>query len=117
MTLRRAGRQSASASPVVARGARLPQVIEPMLPTAAAEPFDSPAHIFEVLWDGVRALAFVEAVALRLQDRWGRDVSHRYPELSHIANRVRASGMVIDGEIVALTRRRPDFQRCRHGSC
>jgi bifunctional non-homologous end joining protein LigD len=95
--------------------ATLPQVIEPMLPSAAAEPFDSPAHVFEVLWDGVRALAFVEQGAVRLQDRWGRDVTQRYPELSSLAGRLRESEMVIDGEIVCLDADgRPDFSRLRH---
>lgn len=115
MTLRRPGRQGASATPVVSRGANLPRVIEPMLPASAPEPFDSPAHIFEVLWDGVRALAFVERGEFRLQDRWGRDMSHRYPELEHISGRVRESGMVIDSEIVCLDEKgRPDFQRLQH---
>ena len=36
-----------------------------MLPAAAAEPFDSPAHIFEVLWEGIRAIAIVEAGPFR----------------------------------------------------
>jgi ATP-dependent DNA ligase len=87
-------------------------VIEPMLATAAPEPFDSPAHIFEVLWEGVRALAFVERGELRLQDRWGRDITHRYPELSSISVRIRESGAVLDGAIVCLDANgRPDFAR------
>ncbi len=111
MTLRH-GRQQAAAPPAMPVRATLPQVIEPMLPSAAAEPFDSPAHVFEVLWDGVRALAFVEQGTARLQDRWGRDVTQRYPELSSLAGRLRESGMVIDGEIVCLDADgRPDFSR------
>lgn len=114
MTLRRSGRR-ASNTAVAARESHLPQVIEPMLPASAPEPFDSPAHIFEVLWDGVRAIAFVERGELRLQDRWGRDVTHRYPDLSGVATRVRESGMVIDGEIVCLDAGgKPDFERLRH---
>jgi DNA ligase D-like protein (predicted ligase) len=83
-----------------------------MLATPAPEPFDSPAHIFEVLWEGVRALAFVERGELRLQDRWGRDISHRYPELGTVPARLRESGVVIDGAIVCLdVDGRPDFAR------
>lgn len=85
-----------------------------MLATPAAEPFDSPAHIFEVLWDGVRAIAYVESGAVRLQDRFGRDITHRYPELGAISGRVRESGVAIDGAIVALDDEgRPDFHRLR----
>jgi ATP-dependent DNA ligase len=86
-------------------------VIEPMLATPAPEPFDSPAHIYEVLWEGVRALAFVERGELRLQDRWGRDITHRYPDLGGIPTRLRESGLVIDGAIVCLdSEGRPDLK-------
>ena len=37
----------------------------PMLATPAA-PFDAPEYLFEVKWDGVRALAAVEAGHWRL---------------------------------------------------
>lgn len=84
-----------------------------MLP-AAAEPFDSPAHIFEVLWEGVRAIAIVDAGHFRLHDRYGRDVTDRYPELSGIASSVRGDGLALDGEIVALDAGgKPDFARLR----
>jgi bifunctional non-homologous end joining protein LigD len=83
-----------------------------MLPSCAAEPFDSPAHIFEVCWDGVRSLAFIEGSRVRMQDRYGRDVTHRWPELAALATSVREGGLVLDGEIVCLDERaRPDFRR------
>lgn len=83
-----------------------------MLPECAEEPFDSPAHIFEVCWDGVRSLAFIEGSRVRVQDRFGRDTSHRWPELSSLAMSVREGGLVLDGEIVCLDERgRPDFRR------
>ncbi len=85
-----------------AESGRLPHTIEPMTACAGAEPFDSPAHIFEVLWDGVRAIAFVEGGRLRLQDGFGRDVTHRYPELGAIAAQVNDDGVAVDGNIVAL---------------
>jgi bifunctional non-homologous end joining protein LigD len=83
-----------------------------MLATLAPEPFDSPAHTFEVLWEGVRALAFVERSEVRLQDRWGRDITHQYPELESISGRTRETGVVLDGAIVCLDQNgRPDFSR------
>jgi len=85
-----------------------------MLPAAAAEPFDSPAHIFEVLWEGIRAIAIVEAGRLRLHDRFARDITDRYPELSGIAAHVRGDSLALDGEIVALDADgKPDFARLR----
>ena len=115
MTLRHGKRTTAEAPPASPSRANLPQVIQPMLPAPTAEPFDSPAHIYEVLWDGVRALAFAEHGMLRLQDRWGHDVTHRYPELKALYGRLRESGMVIDGEIVCLdSKGKPDFNSLRH---
>ena len=107
----RPGRSGAAAAPSPI-AAHLPRVIEPMLPTAAPEPFDSPAHIFEVLWEGVRALAFIERGEIRVQDRWGRDITRRFPELAAIPPRLRESGVVLDGAIVCLDDEgRPDFTR------
>jgi len=38
----------------------LPDRLRPMLPMAAAAPFDSADYAFDVAWDGVRALASVD---------------------------------------------------------
>ena len=89
----------------------------PMLATPAA-PFDSPEHLFEVKWDGVRALAAVEPGRWQLWGRRGVDYSPRYPELA-VLGRLPA-GTVVDGELVVLRQGRADFpallrrhQRCR----
>jgi ATP-dependent DNA ligase len=83
----------------------LPDLL-PMLAVPAA-PFDSPDHIFEVKWDGVRALAAVEADGVRL---WGRERSaytDRYPELA--ALRRWPPGTLVDGELVVLRNGLPDL--------
>jgi ATP-dependent DNA ligase len=53
----------------------------PMLATPARS-FDSPDYSFEVKWDGVRALAAVEATGWRLWGRRAADYTARYPELA-----------------------------------
>jgi bifunctional non-homologous end joining protein LigD len=83
-----------------------------MLPEDAPEPFDSQAHLFEVLWDGIRTIAIVELGRTRLQDRWGRDITNRFPEIGGIASQVSGSGVALDGVIVCLNDEgRPDFRR------
>lgn len=72
-----------------------------MLATPIAEPFDSPEYIYELLWGGIRALAFVEAGAVRFQGRDGRDLTPLFPELARFARQVRAGSALFDGEIVA----------------
>jgi DNA ligase D-like protein (predicted ligase) len=73
--------------------------ILPMLATTS-QPFDSSEHLFEIKWDGVRALAAVEEGHWRL---WGRelaDYSGRYPELDVL--RRLPSGTIVDGELVVF---------------
>ena len=44
----------------------LPSTINPMLAAKADAPFDSEQHLFEIKWDGIRCLAFVEGGQVRL---------------------------------------------------
>lgn len=86
----------------------LPEHIEPML-ARIGEPFDSPAHLFEPKWDGVRAIAYVDERGLRMHGRRRRDLAARYPELALLADLPR--GTVLDGELVVLgADGRPDFR-------
>src|SRR3990172_8719910 len=100
------------AQPSSRRGA-LPRSIEPMLAALGGQPFDSPSHIFEVKWDGVRAIAFIEGGEVRIQDRYLRDVTALYPELQALGRQTEA-GSVLDGEIVVLDGTgRPELARLR----
>src|SRR5262249_11232677 len=85
---------------------RMMPVLLPMLATPAA-PFDAPEYLFEVKWDGVRALAAVEAGHWRLWGRAGADYTPRYPELA-VLGRL-PSGTMLDGELVVLHDGRADF--------
>jgi DNA ligase D-like protein (predicted ligase) len=78
----------------------------PMLATKAA-PFDAEDYLFEVKWDGVRALATVNQCSWSLWGRHGVDYTARYPELAVL--RRLPSGTVVDGELVALNQGRADL--------
>jgi DNA ligase D-like protein (predicted ligase) len=81
-----------------------------MIPAPSPEPFDSSEHAFEVAWDGLRALVIIERATIRVQDRYGRDVSRLFPDLADLPGHLNGSGHVLDGEIVALDAAgRPDF--------
>jgi hypothetical protein len=69
--------------------------------------FDSDEHLFEVKWDGTRALSFTEHDEHRLRDRRGAEMRERFPELAFLA--ALEPGLVLDGEIVVLAGDRPDF--------
>jgi len=78
----------------------------PMLATAA-QPFDSDDHVFEVKWDGVRALAGVSGTEWRLWGRGLAEYTERYPELAVL--RCLPAGTVVDGELVVLSEGRADL--------
>ena len=87
----------------------LPGQIEPMLAQAVTEPFDSADHLFEIKWDGMRCIAFVEPDRLRLQSRRNIEMRDRFPELSGL--RGLPGGTVLDGEIVVLHQGKPSFAK------
>lgn len=73
-----------------------------MLATAIDEPFDSPEWLFEIKWDGYRAIAFIENGNLRLVSRNQNDLTLRFPELKDLPQFVKARNAILDGEVVAL---------------
>jgi len=87
--------------------------IEPMLASAAEEPFDSPDFTYEPKWDGVRTIAFVDGGEVRLQTRNLLDCTKQYPEATQAAEALTgAYHAILDGEIVALDEKGvPSFQR------
>jgi bifunctional non-homologous end joining protein LigD len=86
--------------------ATLPSFIAPMLARSGV-PFDSGDRLFEIKWDGIRVLAFVDESGYRLMNRHRVDVTERYPELVF---RDRCEpGTILDGEMVVLRNGRADF--------
>src|SRR6266404_1880183 len=90
----------------------MPARVEPMLATLSDHPFSDPHWLFEIKWDGVRALARIENGDLRLLSRTGTDTTKRYPELSSLPSALAAREAILDGEIVALyAQGHRDFER------
>ena len=78
-----------------------------MLSRSANGPFDGDAWDFEIKWDGVRAIAYIDD-NLSLRSRNDRELSGQFPELAELLNL--APHTVLDGEIVVMSRGRPDIQ-------
>jgi bifunctional non-homologous end joining protein LigD len=88
----------------------MPTAIYPMLATAIEKPFDNPGWLFEIKWDGYRAVAFINDGRVRLVSRNQNDLTGQYPELASLPKSVKARHAVLDGEIVALDEQgRPSF--------
>jgi bifunctional non-homologous end joining protein LigD len=87
----------------------LPRLIKPMLASLRHEfPADEESYGWELKWDGLRAVAYVENGKVRLISRNDKDMAASYPELGVLAERTGAP-VILDGEIVALHHGRPDF--------
>ena len=84
----------------------LPAFIQPML-AVGVEPFDDGHFLFEIKWDGVRMLAFIDAKGYRLRNRHGTNTTVRYPEFDFLVQL--PSGTILDGEMVVLRHGQPDF--------
>ena len=88
----------------------MPKAIYPMLATAVEKPFDGPDWLFEIKWDGYRAVAFIDEGRVRFVSRNQNDLSGQYPELATLPEFVKARRAILDGEIVALDDEgRPSF--------
>jgi bifunctional non-homologous end joining protein LigD len=91
--------------------APMPKLVEPMLASLIARAFDGKDWYFEVKWDGVRAIAFIDKGTLRLQSRNLNDMTLQYPELRRLVAAVKAKTAVLDGEIIAFDEKgRPSFE-------
>lgn len=80
----------------------MPTSIEFMWASAGSDPFDSPDHIFELMWGGVRAMAHVRDGHVRLVARNGVDLAPFFPELYLIPGLLKANEAILDGEIVVI---------------
>jgi bifunctional non-homologous end joining protein LigD len=88
----------------------MPTVIHPMLAISTAKAFDNPDWVFEIKWDGYRAIAFIEGGRARLVSRSQNDLTAQFPALGRLPQFLKAERAVLDGEIVALDDEgRPSF--------
>ena len=91
---------------------KLPEIGTPMLAEIGkGNPPSSDNWIYEVKWDGVRALCYLQNGQVRMVSRNGNVIDRQYPELSILPHQVKARTAIIDGEIAALNERGvPSFE-------
>ncbi|MDD1775959.1 MAG: non-homologous end-joining DNA ligase [Candidatus Methanomethylicus sp.] len=83
---------------------------KPMLAQPAEAPFSSPDWLYEIKWDGIRAISYVGKGkgSLSIRSRNGSELKQSFPELDELENL--AKDVVIDGEIVVMVDGKADFQ-------
>jgi bifunctional non-homologous end joining protein LigD len=80
---------------------------KPMLAKLASKPFSDKDWVFEVKWDGFRAIAYVNE-ELSLRSRNQKELKYNFPELEELTKLTRNA--VLDGEIVVIKEGKADFQ-------
>jgi bifunctional non-homologous end joining protein LigD len=85
-----------------AKKAALLAAPEVMLATAGTKPPKGPHWLYEIKWDGVRALCRIKDGKLEIETRRGNRCEKQYPELADLPKHVNASTAWLDGEICVL---------------
>ncbi|VVB55685.1 DNA ligase [uncultured archaeon] len=80
---------------------------KPMFARLAEAPFSSDDWIFEVKWDGIRAISYITD-ELSLKSRNQKELTDIFPELSEL--KALAGNSVLDGEIIIMKDGKSDIQ-------
>jgi len=96
----------------------MPESVAPMLAQIGkGEPPSGDEWLYEIKWDGVRALCYIDHGQLRMVSRNGNRMDRQYPELSILPHQINAKQAILDGEIAALDSRASQaLKNCNSGS-
>ena len=84
--------------------------ISPMLIGTSGTPFDSEDHLFELKFDGIRCLAYLDPqVGTQLRNKRNINVNPAYPELMELHTQVKGR-CILDGELVVFENGKPAFE-------
>ena len=73
-----------------------------MLATLADKPFDKPGWLYEIKWDGYRAIAILDNGKVKLRSRNDQDFSENYAPVTAALEQMKGASAVLDGEIVVV---------------
>jgi bifunctional non-homologous end joining protein LigD len=94
---------------------QMPKGVPVTLAQLQERPFSDPNWVFEIKWDGVRAVAQIENGKTTLWARSGRDITLEYPEFKNLADHFRVDNVIADGEVVTLDQDgRSDFHKLQN---
>ena len=80
----------------------------PMLLNQMDKSFNSNDHIFELKYDGIRAIIYVSPKEIKIYNRKKQDITNKYPELYSIKDIVKRK-TIFDGEIIIMQNGYPSF--------
>jgi bifunctional non-homologous end joining protein LigD len=103
--------QGLSSVPAPSKEADLPDVSPMLAQIGQGTPPSGPGWLYEIKWDGVRAICYIQNGRLRMVSRNGNSMERQYPELSILPHHIKAKNAILDGEIAALDDRGlPSFE-------
>jgi len=85
-----------------AQEAPMPAKLLPMLSTLTEKPFSDAKWLFEIKWDGVRALTWLRDGKIEMRSRKGHVITAQYPDLASLPLHFDGEEALLDGEIVVL---------------
>jgi bifunctional non-homologous end joining protein LigD len=96
---------------------KLKTFIKPMLAELTEKPaFDDPQWVFEIKWDGYRAIAEVTKKGNRLYSRNGLSFAKAYATIFNALSKIKKE-VILDGEIIVFDEHnRPSFQKLQNYS-
>ncbi|HLO82111.1 MAG TPA: DNA ligase D [Chitinophagaceae bacterium] len=101
---------SIARSPFTGKEKKLTKFIKPMLASLHSEPFDDPEWLYEIKWDGYRAIAELNDHEIRLYSRNGLWFNTTFAPIVKELELIKHDA-VLDGEIVVLDNEgKPSFQ-------
>ncbi len=85
--------------------APMPGFFSPMAAEMADAPPKAADWLYEIKWDGVRALCFIEPQGYSLYTRNNNRCEQNYPELNILPEQITAARAILDGELAVLDER------------
>lgn len=84
--------------------------IKPMLLDEVDKPFDDKNYLFELKFDGIRAIIYASPNEIIIKNKNGIIINDTFPELLSIKDNIKEK-CIFDGEIVLMQDGKPSFQK------
>lgn len=83
--------------------------IRPMLLKEKEKPFNDNNYLYEIKFDGIRAIIYISDKVFKIVSRNNIDITDKYGELKNIKKLFKGKKVILDGEIVVLDNGKPSF--------
>ncbi len=80
---------------------KLPAKIEPMLATLVDKPFDEDGWLYEIKWDGYRAVSFINKGNVEIRSRNDKSFNDKFYPVTEALKELKVNA-VVDGEVVVV---------------